>query len=278
MENGSLVVLVHGWNSHPGIWKRLCVRLNEAGIPYRSFDHAGMAGEPLPAIAAALGEFLEGVEEEAGGTAGIDLVCHSVGTCIARYLVEVTDGGERRFRIRQLIGLGPPNRGSALAELFSHPEYGPGIIDRLTGTFVPEGFDPVRDPVVQDVRPESPVMRALHDAGIRPDIRYRVIVTANPEGSTSFFPLLSGRTYDLDSSGNLRMTWEGDGIVAHRDSALPGVSLDVLPAGNGDAGTLPPPDQFCHISLPKNPVVIDRVIRYLRENPGEEGTAGKKDQ
>jgi len=36
------VILVHGWNSHPGVWKRLVGRFEAAGIPYRKFDHSGM--------------------------------------------------------------------------------------------------------------------------------------------------------------------------------------------------------------------------------------------
>jgi len=49
----------------------------------------------------------------------------------------------------------PANNGSALAELFNDPERGEAIINRLTGVFVPEGFDPSSDLMVQDVRPEA---------------------------------------------------------------------------------------------------------------------------
>jgi pimeloyl-ACP methyl ester carboxylesterase len=259
------VILVHGWHSHPGIWNRLVPRLDRAGIPYRRFDHTALAGRPLTDIAAALGDYIAAARRDAGWDGKVDLVCHSVGTCAARYLLEVMDGRTRRLPVRQLIGLAPPNDGSALAELFSHPEFGPAIIDRLTGTFVPEGFDPLGDPVVQDVRPQSPVMQALREAGTRPDIRYRILVTANPDGNPAFFPHFSGETYELGRDGSVRTTRDGDGIVAHAESAIPGVSLDVLPAGNGDDTLFPPPDQFCHISLPRNPVVIDRVIGYLLE-------------
>lgn len=257
------VILVHGWNSHPGIWNPLAARLESAGIPCRKFDHTGLPGAPLPALAAALHDFIVTVQRKDGRYEGINLVCHSVGTCIARYLVEVIDGRSRQVRVRQLIGLGPPNNGSALAELFSHPEYGPQIIDRLTGFFVPEGFDPGRDPVVQDVRPGSAVMRSLREAGTRPDIRYRIIVTANPAGTPSFFPRFSGKTPKIARDSSVRMTWEGDGIVAHAESAFPGVSLDIIPAGNVEPGSPPAPDQYCHIGLPRNPVVIDRIMEYL---------------
>ena len=49
-----------------------------------------------------------------------------------RYLLEVTDGTERIQKVRQLIDLGLPNNGSALAELFHDPKRGEEIINKLT--------------------------------------------------------------------------------------------------------------------------------------------------
>jgi triacylglycerol lipase len=68
------VILVHGWNSHPGIWKRLVVRLDEAGIPYRKFDHTGMKGSALPEIAASLHDYLRDVRDESGWSGPVDIV------------------------------------------------------------------------------------------------------------------------------------------------------------------------------------------------------------
>jgi hypothetical protein len=65
------------------------------------------------------------------------------------------------------------------------------------------------------------------------------------------------------AGGTVLMTRDGDGIVPHTESVLPGVSLDILPAGNGEERALPSPGLFCHISLPKNPVAIDRIMEYL---------------
>ena len=56
-----------------------------------------------------------------------------------RYLLEVTAGSVHRQNVRQLIGLGPPNNGSALAELFHDLKHGEEIINKLTGIFVPRG-------------------------------------------------------------------------------------------------------------------------------------------
>ncbi|OPY35689.1 MAG: hypothetical protein A4E35_02260 [Methanoregula sp. PtaU1.Bin051] len=221
-----------------------------------------MTSSPLPETAAVLGTFITTVREDAGWDSEIDIICHSVGTCIARHLLEVIDGTERQERVRQLIGLGPSNKDSALAELICNPQFGPGIIDRLTGVFVPKGFNPDKDPLVQDVHPSRSVMKALRASGIRKDIYYRVIVTANPTGIPAFFPNFSGETYDSSEDGTVRMTRNGDGIVTPRESELPEVTLDVLPAGNESDKPLPAPDQYSHIRLSRNPVVIDQMMKY----------------
>jgi pimeloyl-ACP methyl ester carboxylesterase len=257
------VILVHGWNSHPGAWKLLIARLEEREIPFARFDHSGMSMASLGSIAGALERFCASWRVETGHNGPVDMVCHSVGTCIARYYLEVCDGNTRRERVRQLIGIGPPNNGSALAELFVHPVHGPGIIDTLTGVFVPRGYDPAADAIVNDVRPKSPFMERLRAAGTRPDITYRIIVTANPDGSSAFFPLFSGMTWEMDGKGGFRQTLAGDGIVAHAESHLAGASLDIIPAPHEDEGDLPPPALFCHINLTKNPMVAGRVIHYL---------------
>ncbi|MFA6226487.1 MAG: acetyltransferase [Methanoregula sp.] len=214
-------------------------------------------------LAAALGTSIGEVRDEYGYAGPVDIVSHSVGTCLTRYLLEVIDGTAQSQKVRQLIGLGPPNNGSALAELFHDPLMGGDIINRLTDVFVPSGFDPATDAIVQNVRPGSPAMQALRSAGIRPDIIYRIIVTANPGGRSDFFPLFGGKTWDLTYDVSWQETYEGDGIVPHSESRLPGISLDILPLGPDDSARLPPPDQYCHINLPKNPVVIERIMQYL---------------
>lgn len=257
-------VLVHGWNSHPGIWNRLRPLLDELEIPAWVFDHTGLADRSIPEIAGAIGDFVRGKREETGYHGNVDVVCHSVGTCIARYYLEVIDGERRTARVRQLIGLGPPNNGSAMADLFLDPVRGAEILNRLTGVFVPPGYDPCSDRIVHDVRPGSTVMHRLRSAGIRKDMTYRVIVTGNPGETPDFFPLFHGATWEQDSDGKYRPTFHGDGLVTHDESALPGISLDIITAEPGTGEECLPPGQFCHIYLPRNPVVMHRVIEYLR--------------
>lgn len=256
-------VLVHGWNSHPGIWNRLLPLLKEASVPAWVFDHTGLADRSIPEIAAAIGDFVKGKREETGYFGNVDVVCHSVGTCIARYYLEVIDGEKRTAHVRQLIGLGPPNNGSAMAELFFDPVQGAEIINRLTGVFVPPGYNPSSDRIVHDVRPGSAVMQNLRTAGIRQDMAYHIIVTGNPTESPDFFPLFHGATWEREGDGKYHPTFHGDGLVTHSESALPGISLDIIEAGEGTEDESLPPGQFCHIHLPRNPVVIERVIGYL---------------
>jgi len=259
------VVLVHGWNSHPGVWNRLVPLLESSSIPFSRFDHSGMHGSTLPQIARALEQYISSVRDTGGYDGEIDIVCHSVGTCAARYLLEVRDGTARREQVRQLIGIGPPNDGSALAELFHDPHHGPAIIRSLAGTFVPPGFEPSADRIVQDVRPESPFMKGLRSAGTRNDIRYRIIATANPRRHPDFFPWFDGKTWVRAENGEYRLTFDGDGIVPNSESVLPGIAPEILPAGPSSSRPMPSPDQYCHISLPRNPVVIDRVMQYLKD-------------
>lgn len=258
---GCPVVLVHGWNSHPGVWNRLAPRLEAQSRPCWRFDHSRLVNHGLHGRAAALASFIGAQRDESGYEGPIDIVCHSFGTCIAREYLEVADGSTRQERVRRLIGLGPPNNGSALAELFSNPGQGPAFIRQLAGVFVPQGFDPLADPIVQDVRPNAPAMKRLRSAGLRPDIFYHVIVTGNPEGDPGFFPWFGGRTWEQDGSME-QPVLEGDGCIAHSESALPGVPLELLvPEPDGPV----PPLHFCHIHLPRNPRVIERVISCLSD-------------
>ena len=52
------VVLVHGWKSHPGIWKRFIPLLNDASLPVWSFGYDRLDEPSLPNLAAALEQFI----------------------------------------------------------------------------------------------------------------------------------------------------------------------------------------------------------------------------
>jgi triacylglycerol lipase len=255
------VVLVHGWNSHPGVWNRLVPRLEELGFPIWNFAHDKCVNLAPDEIAYLLQDYIGDRRAATGYEGEIDLVCHSMGGCIARYLIEVIDGQERSERVRQLVGLGPPNNGSALAEIFFDPDMGPGVIEQLTGSFVPPGFKPDEDRIVREFRFGSRTISHLQQAGTRDDIAYRMILSGNRQLRPEFFPPFEGRTWEYDPEEGWRKTCDGDGIVPHRDSWLPGAEHVILPAGAMPSQS--PPDHYCHIYLPRNAEVIALVVKFL---------------
>lgn len=277
-EGRGPVVLVHGWKSHPGVWDRLVPRIEEASVPYLVFDYSGMKGASVAEIAAALQDQIARMRQETGYAGGVDMVCHSIGGCIARYLVEVMDGKRREEQVGQVICLGPPNNGSSLAELFNDPEHGPRLLDRLAGVFVPRTYDPADDLMAQEVRPGSRTMAALATAGVREDVTYRLVLTANLSATPAFFPWFEGKTWTLGPEGEWQTTYAGDGIVSHRDSYLPGAGLDILPAGASGLGEHP--EHYCHLNLPQNPEVIARVMEYLLDpaTPPQRVCQARRDQ
>ena len=255
------VVLVHGWKSHPGIWKRFIPFLTGESLPAWSFGYDRMNGASLADLAAALEQFIRKMQDETGYYGKIDIVGHCMGTCVSRYMLEVLDKEKRTLKVRQLIGLGPPNNGSSIAELFCDPVHGPGKIRELSGSFFPYECNPVTDTIVQEFRPGSSRMRLLASAGLRPDIAYRIILTGNPAREPGFFPVFDGMTWQFSRESGWKRTYQGDGIVPHTDSFIEGVELDILPS-NGN-GFLHDPSLYCHFNLPRNPEIMQRVMEYL---------------
>ncbi|KAF1077229.1 triacylglycerol lipase [Methanogenium sp. MK-MG] len=256
------VVLVHGWKSHPGVWKSLVRRLEEESFVCWNFSHTGMRNAGGEEIGRALMDYIRGMQEEYAYHGPVDIVCHSMGAAVARYMLEVMDGVSCSVPVRNLIGIGPPNNGSSMAELFNDPVHGPEILRQLAGSFVPRTYDPMADRLVQDFRSTGPFVQALRDAGLRSDIRYRVIVAENVTGTPDFFPLFGGQTWAY-SSGGWQQTAHGDGIVPHADSCMPGAEVAVLPDDPTalDAAAA----DYCHLRLPGNPEVAEQVIQFLRE-------------
>lgn len=235
-------------------------------MPFWRFDHTAMQGEGTEMIALALQDFMHEKRKETGYAGPVDIVCHSMGTCIARYLLEVLDGDDREEEVRLLVGIGPPNNGSAMAELFNDPDRGPEVIRSLTGVFVPEGYDPADDTIVQEFRPGSRTVAALRAAGTRDDIDYRILLAANLTATPAFFPAFGGRTWEFAPDGGWRATYAGDGIVPHTDSSLPGAGVEILPAA--PAHLARHPEHYCHIMLPRNSEVVARVREYLTASAG----------
>lgn len=90
-----------------------------------------------------------------------------------------------------------------MAELFNHPDYGPKVINRLTGVFVPPGYIPADDVIVQEFRPGSQTMKTLSGAGLRNDIAYRIILSTNSTQTPDLFPQFNGKDTGASSGRHL---------------------------------------------------------------------------
>jgi len=235
--------------------------LSDLKIPLWNFDHTALQNVGTETIALALRDYIHEKRVETGYAGPVDIVCHSMGTGIARYLLEVIDGGGREEEVRMLVGIGPPNNGSAMAELFNDPERSSVVIRSLQGVFVPEDYDPHEDTIVQEFRPRSKLIATLRAAGTRDDIAYRIILGANLTGTPAFFPVFDGRTWEIAPDGSWQTTYAGDGIVPHSESFLSGAEMVVLP---GDSSYLARnPEHYCHTLLPRNSETIARIRDYL---------------
>lgn len=105
-------------------------------------------------------------------------------------------------------------------------------------------------------------MRRLGTASRCPAITYRFILTGNPAKNPGFFPVFQGLTWRYSTENGWDQTLQGDGIVPHTDSFIPGAGIEIISAPEQGYGG--DPYQFCHFNLPRNPVIMQRVIRYLQ--------------
>jgi triacylglycerol lipase len=108
-----------------------------------------------------------------------------------------------------------------------------GRSGRLTGTFISEGLDPSGDTIVREFRPGSSTMARLRNTERRPDVRYRLILTRNISKTPDFFSLFEGKTWQFSQEDGWLQTYEGDGIVLHSDSFVPGAVHLLLPITSG---------------------------------------------
>ena len=79
--------------------------------------------------------------------------------------------------------------------------------------------------------------------------------------ASGFFPSFDGKTWEGSPEGGWQKTYAGDGIVPHSDSVLTGATVEILPANPAVMENCS--DDYCHIHLPRNPEVVDRVMWYL---------------
>ncbi|WP_440950782.1 PKD domain-containing protein [Methanosphaerula subterraneus] len=258
------VVLIHGWNSGPGMWDALTPALNKEGIQYWNFPYDASA-DPT-ASADVLATYIRDKRSSYrpdlypnGYTGKIDIVCHSMGAIVSRWYMEHNGHGNE---VRQWIGIAPAHGGSAGADLLNIHE-GP------TDTTLFEAIicSALGDSTRYLKTTTDPAMYLKYDQLSR-STTYRVIAGWNPFHDVRFGYGALYRTRAVALNGSYYWTFNGDMIVATAQSYREGMGFECFPnlSGGVEGGINEPGYDFDHVHIHHSPAVINRVIKYL-ENP-----------
>ncbi len=167
------------------------------------------------------------------GVLQVDIVAHSMGSLIARCVIESADVGDGASpadsgSVRTLVTLATPHHGAELA-------------------LVPLWIGPISD----DLRPSSDVLTALDANGLNPRVRY-----VSMAGETCI-----GCGMSRDEAACLRecvvqaLAWDGSDLVVSMESAwLSGAENTVCVGMN-------------HIDMHCHPALADAVAAVLRGDP-----------
>ncbi|MFE2408271.1 esterase/lipase family protein [Kitasatospora sp. NPDC059408] len=126
------VVLVHGRNADPGVWRATISGLEAKGFPADrifawSYDTSRSTNEVL---AGRLSAYVDQVLQKTGA-ARVDIVAHSLGSLPSRWYVEFGDGART---VANWISLAGPNHGTGLAWLCA--AWDQGCRDMTPGSYV----------------------------------------------------------------------------------------------------------------------------------------------
>ena len=118
VETGTPVVLIHGINGSEASWGDLKSILEDRGWDCLYFSYSPSNGvdwdTPIPVVSGMLNDALSDWNEEFDfDTRGVNIVAHSMGGLIARYLISHPAEFEYATKVEKLITLGTPNYGAA---------------------------------------------------------------------------------------------------------------------------------------------------------------------
>jgi pimeloyl-ACP methyl ester carboxylesterase len=173
------IVLVHGINSSSGSFVHMVGPLREAGFGVLVYDFP--FNRDLGESVARFTDDWEGFRRESGEKAPWIIVTHSMGALIARGYVE---GDRYGGDVSDLVMIGPPNQGSAVAKAQTLLQFVEGLQsvkgnhgNALAG--LSEGLGEAAD----DLTPGSPFLEALNARPRRKGVRYHIL--AGSEGFLS---------------------------------------------------------------------------------------------
>ncbi|GIF07897.1 lipase [Actinoplanes siamensis] len=166
------VILVHGTNGRSSCdWFTLAPLLANHGRDAYPFDWR--RARPGPDVSAThrhaleLAAFVDEVRA-ATGAGRVDVVGHSWGAVIARYLVSCLPGEPAAGAVRSLVGLAPTYGGTTLHGLLRHPHRLPANLRRWLDAKIPTWREQL---------PGSAVLAAINGAPPAPEVRFTTVVT-----------------------------------------------------------------------------------------------------
>lgn len=295
------VVLVHGWNGDPSAWTALERKLDDAGIPYWTFNYSAYNTDDPRPTATNLSKFIQLKRDETGYTGKIDIVCHSMGALVSRWYIEKLGGQEH---VRQWIGIGPVNHGSNFADGLDLPnakaflEVCTDYLNAYNEWAELKGY-PQSERTAQQLtagvtqlRTNSETVTNLSNDVSSHNIKYHVLVGKNLKENPDFFLLWSTKKGGISlvqiiiyafsdehspSHGTTAVKWtdERGNVISGWTNIDEGWTFwgDGIVANRQSFLKGATTDYFegvDHIALPSDQNVIDTTIKYL-QNPDQSG-------
>jgi pimeloyl-ACP methyl ester carboxylesterase len=233
------------------MWHKLMHKLDTEGIRYYAFDYHSASNDDPRAVSSALFEpWMNQKKAELGYgddpyNGKFDIICHSMGALVTRFYIE--DNPANAQNIGRWIGIGPVNRGAAIADIYYHralaqqlnsdPRATTKFFNRLAAVV------PMNSPAVFSMQTINPEIIALNERFTPTGISYKII-----EGTNA--TLLTFEAVEKTATGQFQFTLAGDGVVANAQSELPGVPIYKVDGAN-------------HLTLVDDSRVIAKVIEYL---------------
>lgn len=233
------VVILHGLGSAPEKHASLSADLERAGLRVGEFAYPG--DEPLDDSAKLLSHELKAFRREHPNVR-LRMVTLSMGGLVARRALE--DPALDPGNVVQLVMVGPPNHGSALAYVGFGLQIWQFLDDPKAQSFAERFYHTVEDGLCEasdDLRPDSPFLKELNALPRNPAVRYSLLLgsgaalseqtvaqlrqrVAEAEERHRLIKLLGPKIDRVLSDGDELIHGKGDGVVAVKRGRLEGVA------------------------------------------------------
>ena len=233
------IVILHGLGSTPEEHDSLAADLRRAGLRVGEFAYPG--DEPLEDSAKLLSQELKRFRHE-NSDVRLRLITLSMGGLVARRALE--DRALDPMNVEQLVMIGPPNHGSALAYCGFGLQIWQFLDDPKARSFAERFYDTVEDGLCEasdDLRPDSPFIKDLNAMSRNPRVRYAVLLGSGAMFSQQTIDQLRDRVEQAEEQhrflkflgpkidrvlvdGDELIRGKGDGAVAIERGKLEGIA------------------------------------------------------